>query len=474
MAIEPHAQMPPVRRTTPGRWIVNRDHRLERETRPVLPVEGMDEAQRNEIYEAAKKADYEIQKLQALPMSELMELAQREQIDGSSGLGRQELLFQILRRRATSSGLGWAEGVLDILPDGFGFLRSAHHHYVAGPDDIYVSPSQVRRLNLKQGHEVAGPVRPPKEGEKYFALLHVETVNGGTIEQLRQRIPFDDLTPVMPQHRLRLEHPECTADLRVIDLLAPLGKGQRVLVSTPPFAGRNRLLVHIAQGLLHNHPETYLIHLLLDARHEEVTEVLRRTGPETRREVVAATFDEPPARQIALAELALERARRMVEAGRDVVLLVDSLTALTRAYNIEVPHSGKVLSVGLDAVALHKPKRLFASARSIEEGGSLTVVATSLTDTKVRVNDVIHDEFAGRANCDIVLDRHLAELHVVPAIDVVRTGTRMEDNLMEGDELDTVRRLRRTIDGEDTARALEALLELIQRSPTNAELLARI
>lgn len=437
-------------------------------------IRNLDEHARNEIYEAAKRPDDLIPRLQQMPMAELLDLAATEGVEATPGLARQELIFQILRRRVTNSGLGWAEGVLDVHAEGFGFLRSRRYSYAAGPDDIYVSPSQIRRLNLKPGHQIAGPVRPPKDGEKYFALLHVEAVNGATIGDLRKRIPFNDLTPLLPASRLRLASPGCAPDVRLLDLLVPIGKGQRVLLQTPLLTGRNRLLAHVAQGLLTNHPELYVIVLLVDARPEEVPEFARATGPDHRREIAASTFDEPPARHVALAELVAERACRMVEAGRDVVLLVDSLTALTRAYNVELPHSGKILSAGLDAAAIVKPKRLFGAARRTEEGGSLTVFATVLTDTDSRVNDVIAEEFRGKANCEIVLDPHLAELHFLLPVDIARTATRLEDNLLPPGELAKLRTLRRRLDRLDAAAGLEELLRLVGASATNEELLAKL
>ena len=308
----------------------------ERESTPP-EVRDLNDQQRNEIYEAAKNADHEIPRLQALSMQDLVKLAEQEGLSNHAGLAKQELIFQLLKRRVTGAGLGWGEGVLDILPDGFGFLRSSSYSYNAGPDDIYVSPSQIRRLNLKQGHLVAGPVRPPKEGEKYFALLHVEQVNGGTIEQLRKRIAFDELTAVPPSQRVRLEHADCDLDIRLIDLLAPMGKGQRTLIMTPPLSGRSELLTHLAQAILANDPDVYVILLVIDERPEDITEIQRRTGPDDRREVAASSFDEPASRHVALAEIVTEKARRMVEAGQDVVVLMDSLTALTRAYNTEAP-----------------------------------------------------------------------------------------------------------------------------------------
>ena len=445
-----------------------------RDDRAASPVETLGDQDRNEIYEAAKRSESEIPRLQAMPMAQLLECARLEGIEGYAGHSRQELIFLLLKRRVTSAGLGWGEGVLDVLPDGFGFLRSRRSSYQAGPDDIYVSPSQIRRLNLKSGHLIAGPVRPPKEGEKYFALLHVEAVNGGTIEELRQRIPFEDLTPLLPSQRLRFEHPGCGPDLRLLDLICPMGKGQRTLVLTPPQSSRTRLLTHMAQGLLHNHPELQVILLLVDERPEEVTDVLRNTAPEERREVAASTFEEPPARHVAIAETVLDRARRMVEAGQDVVLILDSLTALVRAYNIELPHSGKIVSAGLDATALLRPKRLFASARATEEAGTLTVIATALTQTESRLNDAIVEEFAGKANCEIVLDRALAEQHIYPAFDLARTGTRREDSLLPDDLVDRLRRLRREFSAGGNREALERLLGLVAATPSNDALIASL
>jgi len=430
-----------------------------------------DAAERNEIYEAAKRADYEIPKLQALPMAELLAAAQREGIAGFSGLSKQELIFQLLKFRVTNTGLGWGEGTLDILPDGFGFLRSSRYSYAAGPDDIYVSPSQIRRLNLKPGHQIAGPVRPPKDGEKYFALLHVEAVNGEPVEALRQRIPFSEKTPIVPHERLTLDHPGCGLDIRLLDVLAPMGKGQRTLIQTPPLSGRSMLLTRLAKAILTNHPDVYVIMLVVDERPEDITEMVRETGPDERREVVASTFDEPASRHVAIADMVTEKARRMVESGRDVVVLVDSLTQLTRACNSEVPHSGKILSSGLDAAALHRPKTLFASARQLEEGGSLSVIATVLVKTGSRINDVIFDEFVGRANSEIVLDRDLAELHIHPAIDVQHTGTRREDALLSVDELNALRRLRKQLSGMSTQESLETVMDMIAATPDNATFL---
>jgi len=445
----------------------------ERESTPP-EVRDLNDQQRNEIYEAAKNADHEIPRLQALSMQDLVKLAEQEGLSNHAGLAKQELIFQLLKRRVTGAGLGWGEGVLDILPDGFGFLRSSSYSYNAGPDDIYVSPSQIRRLNLKQGHLVAGPVRPPKEGEKYFALLHVEQVNGGTIEQLRKRIAFDELTAVPPSQRVRLEHADCDLDIRLIDLLAPMGKGQRTLIMTPPLSGRSELLTHLAQAILANDPDVYVILLVIDERPEDITEIQRRTGPDDRREVAASSFDEPASRHVALAEIVTEKARRMVEAGQDVVVLMDSLTALTRAYNTEAPHSGKILSTGLDAAALQRPKRLFGSGRATEEAGSLTVIATALTNTGSRMDEVICEQFAGKGNSQIILSQELAELHVYPAIDIAHTGSTREKNLLEPEELEMIRRLRKQLSSESTEDALEKLLEMVGNAETNAAFLKNL
>lgn len=428
---------------------------------------------RDEVYEQAKSADYEIPRLQVLPMGQLQQLADEVGVESHLGLGRAELIFQILKKKVTARGLGWGEGTLDILPEGFGFLRSRRYSYNAGPDDIYVSPSQIRRLNLKQGHEIAGPVRPPKDGEKYFALLHVEAVDGMPVECLRGRIPFDDLTPLVPDRRLELAGDG--VDVRLVDLLAPIGFGQRVLVLSPPNSRRNALLISLARAILAGNPDVYLIQLLIDERPEEVTVAVQSTGPDERREVIASTFDEPASRHVSIAEMATMKARRLVESGRDVVMIVDSLTSLVRAYHQETPHSGKILAAGLDSAALLAPKRLFGAARNIEEGGSLTVIATALTGTGSRIDEVIAEEFRGKGNCEIVLDEHLASLHVYPAIDLGRTGTRREESLLDPRDLDRLRRLRVSLDAgtdsEDPKASLEALVEKIQATPNNRDLL---
>lgn len=434
--------------------------------------EPLDADQRNEIYEAAKRADYKIRELQEQPMQALIQTADALGVNGASTLPRQELIFQILKLKVTGKGLGWGEGVLDILPDGFGFLRSPGHNYLAGPDDIYVSPSQIRRLGLVQGHELSGPVRPPKEGEKFFAMLHVETVNGRTIDSLRGQVRFDALTPVLPRQRMPLEHPAGSLDLRLLDLLAPIGRGQRCLLMAPPQSGRTRLMTQMAQAILANQQDCYVLMVLLDERPEEVTEAKRGTGPEHRREVVASTFEEPASHHVALTQIALEKAKRMVEAGEHVVLFLDSLTQLTRAYNQEVPHSGKILATGLDAAAVTEPKRFFASARNLEEGGSLTIIASVLTDTDSNLNDSICEEFAGKANCEIRLDRELASLHIYPAIDVDRTGTRREDSLLDPGMLKQLRELRASLPSGSPRERLQALVAMVEATPDNGTFLA--
>ena len=434
-------------------------------------LEHLTPEQRAALYEEARRGN-DITRLQQLGVAELLALASAEQLDVLPGTSRQDLLFEIVRHRITRTGLGWGDGVLEVLPDGFGFLRSRLHDFEPGADDIYVSPSQVRRLNLKPGHQVAGPVRPPKRGEKYLALLHVELVNGGTVADLRTRIAFEQRTPVLPRQRLRLEHAGAGVDVRLIDLLAPWGKGQRVLIQAPPGSGRTLLLTHVAEAVAVTHPDVHLLLCLLDERPEEVTEVRRRVGQHGAHEVVASTFDQPPARHLALAELALARAQRLCEAGRDVLLVVDSLTALVRAYHLELPHSGKMLTIGLDAAALQRPKRLFGAARSLEEGGSLTLLATVLIGTDSRIDEVIAEEFAGKGNSDVVLDRELAALHVYPAIDPLKTGTRREDCLLSAPAMARLRRLRSGLAALPPAQRHERVLRLLEQAPHNDALLA--
>jgi transcription termination factor Rho len=437
---------------------------------PDAPPDDLPPAEVARLQAGAATQGSDIQALQALPVGELLALARAEGLEALPNLEHGELLFALLEHRFRRGGLGWAEGVLEVLPDGFGFLRSVQHDFEPGPDDVYVSPSQVRRLNLKPGHHLAGPVRPPRRGEKFFALLHVERINGGDVEALRLRVPFAARTPVLPTERLRLDHPGASLDLRAIELLSPWGKGQRVLVTAPPGCGRTRLLHRIAEALLHNHADLRVCLCLLDERPEEVPE-LRRSLRSRRSDVVASTFDQPQKHHLLLAEMALARAMRHVEAGEDVVLLVDSLTALARACNLETPPSGRLLCPGLDAAAVQRPKRLFGAARSLEEGGSLTVIATALCGADSRVDQTILDEFTNRGNADVVFDRELADLHVLPPLDVLRTSTRREDLLLPPPQIDALQRLRQRLAPLDRRQRVQHVVDLLQRSPDNDTLL---
>ena len=440
---------------------------------PDDPADELSAAEAASLTAAAQAHGSDLQALQACSAAELLELARRDGLELLPNLDKGELLFALLQHRFQRHGLGWGEGVLEVLPDGFGFLRSVQNDYDPGPDDVYVSPSQVRRLNLKPGHQLAGPVRPPKRGEKYFALLHVERINGGPVATLRTRVPFAARTPILPQHRLRLDHPGASLDLRAIELLAPWGKGQRVLVASPPGCGRTRLLQQIAVALLHNHPELHVSLCLLDERPEEVTAIRRAlAGP--RSDVVASTFDQPPGRHLALAEMALARAQRWVEAGRDVVLLVDSLSALTRAYNLEGTPSGRLACPGLDAAATYRPKRLFGAARQTEEGGSLSVLATALCGTDSRIDQAILEEFLNRGNSDVVFDRELADLHLCPPLDVLRTGTRREDLLLPQAQIEALQRLRQSLLPLDRVARLHRVIELLRGTPDNDTLLQQL
>ncbi|MCC7062464.1 MAG: transcription termination factor Rho [Planctomycetes bacterium] len=443
-----------------------------------LPPDELPPEEQARISAAAEAHGSDLQALEALSGTELLDLAHAEGLDVLPNLERGELIVQILQHRFGQRDLGqqavgWHEGVLEILPDGFGFLRSVRNDYQPGPEDVYVSPSQVRRLNLKPGHQLAGPVRQPRRGEKYFALLHIERINGGSVMDLRARVPFSARTPILPHTRLRLDHPGASLRTRAIDLLAPWGKGQRALLAVPPGAGRTQLLQQLATALLHNHPDIHVAVCLVDERPEEVT-ALRRALAGPRSDVVASTFDEAPGRHLELAEMALARAQRWVEAGRDVVLLVDSLSALVRAYHLEGSPSGRMLCPGLDANAVMRPKRLFGAARQLEEGGSLTVVATALAGTDSRVDQTILDEFHNRGNSEILFDRELADLHVCPALDLLRTGTRREDLLLQKDQIDGLQRLRLRLAPLGKVERVQALLEQLQSSNNNDELLARL
>jgi len=405
--------------------------------------------------------------LKQKPASEIIQIAQDMGIEGARSR-KQDVIFSILKSHAKSGEDIFGDGVLEILQDGFGFLRSADSSYLAGPDDIYVSPSQIRRFGLRTGDTVSGKIRPPKEGERYFALLKVNEINYEKPENAKSKVLFENLTPLHPNERLKLELGNgSTEDItpRVIDLAAPIGKGQRGLIVSPPKAGKTMLLQNVAQSITANHPECYLIVLLIDERPEEVTEMARSV----RGEVVSSTFDEPASRHVQVAEMVIEKAKRLVEHKRDVVILLDSITRLARAYNTVVPSSGKVLTGGVDANALHRPKRFFGAARNIEEGGSLTILATALVETGSRMDDVIYEEFKGTGHMEIHLDRKIAEKRVYPAININRSGTRREELLTKPDELQKVWILRKLLHAMDEIAAMEFLLDKLKDSKTNDE-----
>jgi transcription termination factor Rho len=396
--------------------------------------------------------------------SELVRFAEELNLDNTGGLRRQDLVFAILRARGDREAIT-AEGVLETLPDGFGFLRTPDSNYHAGADDIYVSPSQVRRFNLRTGDTVGGQIRAPKESERYFALLKVEKINGESPEKLRSRVPFDDLTPLYPNRKFSLEHAAKNYSTRIIDLMCPLGRGQRSLIVSPPRAGKTMLLQDIAHGIETNHPEVELIVLLIDERPEEVTD-MRRT---VKGEVISSTFDEPPTRHVQVAEIVIEKARRLAENGRDVVILLDSITRLARAYNTVVPPSGKILSGGVDSNALHKPKRFFGAARALEEGGSLTIIATALVDTGSRMDEVIFEEFKGTGNCEIHLDRKLMEKRIFPCLDINKSGTRKEELLLPENLLKRVWILRQLLHPLNVVDAMEFLRDKIAKTECNRD-----
>jgi transcription termination factor Rho len=401
-------------------------------------------------------------------ITDLAKIAKDLAIPGSSGMRKQELIFQILRAQTEKSGLIFSEGVLECLPDGFGFLRAPEYNYLPGPDDIYVSPSQIRKFDLRTGDTVSGQVRPPKDGERYFALIKVEAVNFEDPEVARNKIFFDNLTPLYPQGRLKMETTRENLTGRVLDLLCPVGKGQRGLIVAPPRTGKTMMLQAFANSITTNHPEVALIVLLIDERPEEVTDMQRTV----KGEVISSTFDEPPQRHIQVAEMVLEKAKRLVEHKRDVVILLDSVTRLARAYNAVTPPSGKVLSGGIDANALQRPRRFFAAARNVEEGGSLTIIATALIDTGSRMDDVIFEEFKGTGNMEINLDRRLVDKRIFPAIDINRSGTRKEELLMPPDELNRVWVLRKVLNPLSPVEAMELLLGRLSKAKSNAEFLA--
>ncbi|PKM44822.1 MAG: transcription termination factor Rho [Gammaproteobacteria bacterium HGW-Gammaproteobacteria-1] len=406
--------------------------------------------------------------LKRKPAAELIELAESLGIEGASRSRKENVIFSLLKATAKGGEDICGDGVLEILQDGFGFLRSADSSYLAGPDDIYVSPSQIRRFNLRTGDTVTGKIRPPKEGERYFALLKVDTINYEPPENAKNKVLFENLTPLHPNERLNLELGNgSTEDItaRVIDLVAPIGKGQRGLIVSPPKAGKTMLLQNIAHSITHNHPECFLIVLLIDERPEEVTEMARSV----RGEVVSSTFDEPASRHVQVAEMVIEKAKRLVEHKKDVVILLDSITRLGRAYNTVIPSSGKVLTGGVDANALHRPKRFFGAARNIEEGGSLTIIATALVETGSRMDDVIYEEFKGTGNMEIHLDRRIAEKRIYPAININRSGTRREELLTDVEELQKMWILRKLLHPMDELAAMEFLYDKLKATKTNGD-----
>ncbi len=409
-----------------------------------------------------------LSELKEKTIMELNTIAKDLNVQGFSGLRKQELIFKILQGQAEKDGLIFAEGVLEVLPDGFGFLRAPDYNYLPGPDDIYVSPSQIRRFDLRTGDTISGQVRPPKDTERYFALLKVEAINFETPDAAREKIFFDNLTPLYPMERIRLEHDGDELTTRVMDLLTPIGKGQRGLIVAAPRTGKTMMLQNLAHAIAKNHPEVYLIVLLIDERPEEVTDMQRSV----KGEVISSTFDEPPQRHVQVADMVIEKAKRLVEHKKDVVILLDSITRFARAHNAIIPSSGKVLSGGLDANALQRPRRFFAQARNIEEGGSLTIIATALVDTGSRMDDVIFEEFKGTGNMEVHLDRRLMDKRIFPSIELGQSGTRKEELLLEKDELSKVWLLRKVLSQLNPVEAMELLLDKLKLTKTNKEFLA--
>ncbi len=415
----------------------------------------------------AEGNELDIDELKHMHIGQLYEVAREMGIENFSSMRKQDLIFKILQGGAEKEGQLYGAGVLEILPDGFGFLRSSDYNYLPGPDDIYVSPSQIRRFNLRKGDTITGHMRPPKDGERYFALLKVDTINFETPERAKDVILFENLTPLYPEQPMRLETTADNFTSRVMDLMTPLGKGQRALIVAPPRTGKTMILQNIAKGITTNHPEIYLIVLLIDERPEEVTDMERTVDGE----VVSSTFDEPAERHTQVAEMVLEKAKRLVERKRDVVILLDSITRLARAYNTTAPPSGKILSGGIDSNALHKPKRFFGAARNIEEGGSLTIIATALIDTGSRMDDVIFEEFKGTGNMEVHLDRKMVDRRTFPAIDINRSGTRKEELLLHSATLQRVWLLRKILNELNTVEAMEFLLERLRKTDNNRNFL---
>src|SRR6266496_1029991 len=412
-------------------------------------------------------ATMDIAQLKEMNISALTQVAKDLNIQGASGMRKQERIFNILQAQTEKSGFIFSEGVLETLPDGFGFLRAPDYNYLPGPDDIYVSPSQIRRFNLRTGDIISGHIRPPKEGERYFALLKVETINYEDPEKAREKILFDNLTPLYPNERAQLEYQPDDYTTRIVDLLTPIGKGQRGLIVAAPRTGKTMMLQHIAKAIAHNHHEVILIVLLIDEQPEEVTDMQRSVDGE----VISSTFDEPATRHVQVAEMVIEKAKRLVEHGKDVVILLDSITRLARAYNTVVPPSGKILSGGVDSNALHKQKKFFGAARNIEDGGSLTIIGTALVDTGSRMDEVIFEEFKGTGNMEIHLDRRLMDKRMFPAMDATRSGTRKEELLLPRDVLKRVWILRKLLAQLNTVEAMEFLMDKMHGTKTNQEFL---
>jgi transcription termination factor Rho len=409
----------------------------------------------------------DIKNLKDMKITELNKLAKELNANGTSGLKKQDLIFKILQAQAEKEGLMFGEGVLEILPEGFGFLRSPNYNYLPCPDDIYISPSQIRKFDLRTGDTVSGQIRPPKEGEKYFALLKVEAVNFENPEEVKEKVLFDNLTPVYPKEAFNLETKPDEISMRIMSLLAPIGKGQRGLIVAQPYSGKTVLLQKLANAITTNNPDVVMIVLLIDERPEEVTDMQRHV----KGEVISSTFDEPPERHIQVAEIVMEKAKRLVEHKRDVVVLLDSITRLARAYNSVVPHSGKVLSGGIDSNALQKPKRFFGAARAVEEGGSLTIIATALVDTGSRMDEVIFEEFKGTGNMETQLDRNLFQRRIYPAIDIKRSNTRHEELLVKPDVLQKTWILRKVLNELNNVEAMELLIEKLGKTKNNEEFL---
>jgi transcription termination factor Rho len=422
-------------------------------------VEASDEAPGERTY---------VRDLKAMSVQALTGLAEELEIENAAGMRKQDLLFAILKSKTENNHKVFAEGVLDTLQDGYGFLRAPDQNYLSGPDDIYVSPSQIRRFSLRTGDSICGQIRPPKEGERYFALLKVESINFEPPEAARHKILFDNLTPLYPQEKFTLESQSGGVTTRIIDLIAPIGKGQRALITSPPKAGKTMIMKDIANAIAENHPEAFLIVLLIDERPEEVTDMQRNV----KAEVVSSTFDEPATRHVQVAEMVIEKAKRLVEHKRDVVILLDSITRLARAHNTVAPHSGKILSGGVDSNALHKPKRFFGAARNVEEGGSLTIIGTALIETGSRMDEVIFEEFKGTGNSEIVLDRKLADRRTFPAIDINRSATRREELLLDDTTLNRMYVLRKVLSPLSPVDSMEFLLEKIKATDSNADFLA--